>query len=382
MADVIPPLDSRGRHVFGEGPTDFGLYLKPLGTVRAVMVFVDHDDAPGIDDPASVADHLLGGGQAQRLYFEQSQGKLALQVDVRSDLKWRRLPRRSDQYGELGKDGVTFPSIALHRQYISDAANAFTRKEVDFSRFQVALVVAPREAKFSVSPAFIAGAADAVVAPGGARIRHAVTFGRDSYHNRFINLVHEVGHVFGLPDQYPFDVAAPADRSAAGCWSIMSDIFRANGFLAWDRRKNGWLDTSQMRYLSAPGRQVVRLAPPTERDGVQMVVVPVDDPQSPSRVLVMEVAQPGVGKDDLQPTPAEGVLVYEVDGTLDTGRSPVKVLPRAGDDPFDPNFGNLFQAPLRVNESRPVEIGNALVNLRVVDGDGASFTVEVDYQRR
>ena len=34
-------------------------------------------------------------------------------------------------------------------------------------------------------------------------IRLAVTFGTDSYSNRYINLVHEVGHLFGLPDLYP-----------------------------------------------------------------------------------------------------------------------------------------------------------------------------------
>ena len=77
MADAIPPLSSKGLRIFGEGPTDFGLYLKPVGTVKAVMVFVGHPDAPGKDDPGVVADHLLGGGQAQRLFFNQSQGKLA-----------------------------------------------------------------------------------------------------------------------------------------------------------------------------------------------------------------------------------------------------------------------------------------------------------------
>ncbi|HSU17466.1 hypothetical protein [Longimicrobium sp.] len=378
MADAIPPLSSRGLRVFGEGPTDFGMYLQPVGTIKAVMVFVGHPDAPGKDDPGEVADRLLGGGQAQRLFFNQSQGKLALQVEVKSELGWRQLAKPSDQYGKLVNGGVDFVSFDLHREYISDAAALFAKSEVKFSEFQVVMIVSPREAKFSVSPAFIADKGHAAQTPSGT-IRHAVTFGRDSYKNRFINLVHEVGHLFGLPDQYPFGAAAPADQSDAGCWSIMSDIFRANGFLAWDRRKNGWLDTSQMRYVSQPTREVVRLAPATGGDGLQMLVLPVDDPASPSKVLVVEVAQPGVD-DKLQPSGSEGVLVYEVDGTVDSGHSPVKVVPREAG--FDSRFGNLFRAPFQVNDDVPLDRGNAAISLRVLGKTGESYDVEVTYDRR
>jgi M6 family metalloprotease-like protein len=378
MADAIPPLSSRGLQIFGEGPTDFGLYLKPVGTVKAVMVFVGHPDAPGKDDPNVVADHLLGGGQAQRLFFNQSQGKLAMQVEVKSGLGWRQLAKKSDEYGKVVGGGVDFTTFDLHREYISDAAGLFAKSEVNFSEFQVVMVVSPREARFSVSPAFIADKAHAAASPSGP-IRYGVTFGRDSYKNRFINLVHEVGHIFGLPDQYPFGDPAPADNSTAGCWSIMSDIFRANGFLAWDRRKNGWLDTSQMRYVSQPTREVVRLAPATGGDGVQMVVLPVDDPAAPSRVLVIEVAQQGVDN-QLQPSGSEGVLVYEVDGAVDSGHSPIRVVPR--ESGFDSRFGNLFRAPFQVNDEVPLDRGDAAISLRVLARTGDSYDVEVTYDRR
>jgi hypothetical protein len=71
----------------GEGPTDFTRFARPVGVVKAVMIFVDFPDVPAAPaSAASVADHLLGNGQAQQLYRDQSYRRLTLDVTVRSDL--------------------------------------------------------------------------------------------------------------------------------------------------------------------------------------------------------------------------------------------------------------------------------------------------------
>lgn len=62
-----------------------------------------------------------------------------------------------------------------------------------------------------------------------------------------------------------------------------------------------------------------------------MVVVPVGDPARPSKVFVIEVAQPLQFKKGTKPkaeVKAEGVLVYSVDATLASGQNPVVVYPR------------------------------------------------------
>ena len=92
------------------------------------MVFVDFQDAPGHSNPTSpakTAEHLLGHGQAQRLFRDQSYGQLSLDVTVRSDLGWRRLPKPSTQYN--------FETAPSHRSYISDAARLFRASEIKFS---------------------------------------------------------------------------------------------------------------------------------------------------------------------------------------------------------------------------------------------------------
>ena len=377
---AIPPLRPLGTVNCGEGPTDPRLFLKPEGTVKAVMVFVDFPDARGTDDPLLVARHLLGGGKAQQLFADQSGGRMRLDVTLRSELGWTMLDQASSSYGALRDGLVFFDTHAQHRKYIGDAA-AKLRDRVDFTRFPIVLVVPPEAAALANSPAFHSHRTQGAPVPGG-EIRHAVTFGKDSYTNSFINLVHEAGHLFGLPDLYPGGKFA--EDSSAGCWGIMSDIFRSRGFLGWHRHKSGWLDAARKEYVSTPGVHRFTLTPLSEGAGVSMVVLPIDNPAQPSKVFVVEVAQPAFAKGSDEQSPFRGVLLYTVDASVESGKSPIEVLPhRPGPDPTR-KFGNLFQAPFGVGASsgpRTVAGATAAVTLRVLSQAGSAFNVELTYAR-
>ena len=230
--DPIPPLDPKGSVYLSESPTDFNFYKKPAGTVKAVMIFVDFSNAPaGSASATDVANHLLGNGAAQQLFSTQSYGKMSLDVAVKSNRGWKRMALPSTSY--------SFDTFDTHKTYISAAASLFSPSDVRFSDYDFVFVVAPQNAGFPLSPAFNADRGQGASSPSG-EIRLAVTFGTDSYSNRYINLVHEVGHLFGLPDLYPYSEGA--DSAKAGCWSIMSDIFHSVCFLGWHRHKNEWLD--------------------------------------------------------------------------------------------------------------------------------------------
>ncbi len=117
---------------------------------------------------------------------------------------------------------------------------------------------------------------------------------------------------------------AGTDRSRAGCWDIMSDIFHYTTFLGRHRHKNGWLDVSITSYLSeSPQEQYITLSPLSGRYGLSMIVLPIDDPPCPSKVFVVELAQPM--KDATSERQREGVLVYSVNSTVPTGQSPTVV---------------------------------------------------------
>lgn len=143
----IPPLDLKGSVYKSEGPTDFNFYKKPAGTVRAVMIFVDFSNAPaGSTSATNVANHLLGNGAAQQLFSTQSYGKMSLDVAIKANLGWKRMPLPSTSY--------SFGTFEAHKEYISAAASLFSLSDVRFSDYDFVFVVAPQNAGFPLSPAF------------------------------------------------------------------------------------------------------------------------------------------------------------------------------------------------------------------------------------
>ena len=366
---AIPNLDPKGSVYKTEGPTDFTLYARPEGTVKAVMVFVDFPNAPaGSTSASDTANHLLGNGQAQALYHDQSSHKLTLDVTVKSDLGWKRMPHPSTQYN--------FQTFDSHKAYITDAAALFSPSEVRFSDYTFVLIVAPQNAGFPLSPAFNATKGNGASSPSG-EIRLGVTFGTDSYTNRYINLVHEVGHLFGLPDLYPY--GGGANNSKAGCWSIMSDIFHSMSFLGWHRHKNGWLSSSRETYLSQnTSGWYTTLSPLSGSCGLSMVVLPLDNALKPSRVCVIEVAQSVLGTNNARW--GEGVLLYTVDATIPTGSSPVAIIPKKIST--SPQYGYLYEAPYLLNDTMSHTEGTASITLKILQKFGSSYNIQIEYHRQ
>jgi M6 family metalloprotease-like protein len=364
----VPELDPHGVVYHTEGPSNYSIYARPLGTVRAVMVFVDFPDAPGASvSPSATAAHILGNGQAQQLFYDQSYGRLTLSVDVKADLAWKRMPRRSSDYNVLD-----FPS---HKLYVSEAATLFSPAEVNFSAYAFVFIVAAPNAGVLKSPAFNPSPSDAPPSPSGP-IRLAVTFGNDSYRNRYITLVHEVGHLFDLPDVYP--ERKGADDSQAGCWDIMSDIFHSVSFLGWHRHKNGWLDPSRILYINQrTSAWYTTLSPLSGGCGLSIVVLPIDDATKPSKVFVIEVAQPVLGTNDQYW--GEGILLYTVDAKVPSLQSPLMVLPKTDGDSAD--YGHLYHAPYGVGDHASVIVGGASVTLTVIQKFGSSYNIRISYKK-
>jgi hypothetical protein len=67
VPDRIPVLDQKGKPDLSEGQTDSSRSLQAVGSLKALMVFVDFADAPGdAGGTEGLADHLTGYGKAER----------------------------------------------------------------------------------------------------------------------------------------------------------------------------------------------------------------------------------------------------------------------------------------------------------------------------
>ena len=304
------------------------------------------------------------------MYRDQSYGQLTLDVTVRSDLGWRRLPKPSTSY-----DLTDFDS---QQSYISAAAALFHPAEIKFSEYQMVFVVAADtpSSGFQVSPGFTPLVGSEATSPSG-KIRLAVTLGHDSYSNRYINLVHEIGHLFGLPDLYV--AGQSVEQSEVGCWDIMCDIFHSVSFLGWHRHKNGWLPAARATYLNESTlERHATLSPLSGPCGLSLIVLPVDDVNRPSKVFVIELAQPVLGSNNQYW--GDGVLVYTVDASIDTGNSPVVIIPSQVSDSDD--YGHLYQAPYGVGDvAHPPGSGSVSLEVEVLQKVGSSYNIKIKYQR-
>jgi hypothetical protein len=208
-------------------------------------------------------------------------------------------------------------------------------------------------------------------------IQRAVTLGQDIYRNRYITLAHETGHLFDLPDLYFHN----AEDSKAGPWDIMSDTFRAASFLGWHRHKNGWLDDSRKLYISqsTPGWSVT-LSPLSGSCGTSMVVLPIDNPAKPSRVFVIELAPPILGRINHPPRPANGVLVYTVDATTPDMQSPLRVIPKTAESQNDV-YGHLCDAAYDVGDHMSVPLSTVFLSVTVNQKIGDCYNITITYKR-
>lgn len=206
-------------------------------------------------------------------------------------------------------------------------------------------------------------------------IAYGVTFGADSYRNRYVNLVHEVGHLLGLPDLYRMNGVLGEHK--AGCWDLMSDIFHSVSFLGWHRHKNGWLPDERKTYIGESRRRWrTTLHPLTGPSGLSMIVLPVDDAGCPSKVFVVEPAQPVIGTDG-QPW-GDGVLVYTVDARVQSGLCPVVVIPRI--ESFSDTYGDLYQAPYGEGDVAEVTDDGAQLTVAVTRRIGSAYEIELTYR--
>jgi M6 family metalloprotease-like protein len=349
-----------------EGPTDYNLHLPPTGELSAVMLFVDFSDAASAESTNSLYELLVPN--AVRWFSDASYGNTSLRVTPVH--RWYRMPKPSTDYPYAR--GLSFDQ---HRGYIADAINA-ADAEVDFSPYRIVYIVASETPAISFSPTFHAYAGTGVNADG-VEIRHAVTLGGDIRSERpnygSHVLIHETGHLLGLPDLYLFGTPLFDGLRYIGGWDIMGWLAPGAQFLAWHKLKLGWLTPDQVICLTTAIVTDVVLTPLEVRGGVKAAIVRT----SPSSAYVMEVRQ-NINQD--AGLCDRGVLIYSVDATARNGDGPIRL--RAAQSGSDSTMldrcGPLYDAPFDLGAGETSRFSDSTVPL-IVDITGRTGN---DYRLR
>ena len=303
--------------------SDFTKQVKPIGHVKALMIFVDFPDAP-----ASAANPNQGGRdwRDQQSYWEflkqsvdffntASNGRFQLDVTLKAD-KWFRMPKPTTAYGMTR---ATF-SIANQKAYAREAVQT-ADAETDFSPYQLVYIMPPRNAtQIAFSPEL--NLYTDKIEVDNHIVKNGATFGADmfSWGPKIIN--HETGHAISLPESYNGS-GTGATHLWVGGWDLMGNIAGASPeYMAWNKWKLGWLDDPDFGCLASDGSAEYTLSPvETPADGgltKKGVVIRT----SPTTAVVAELRAP-LGNDATETvSPGAhrmcdwGVLLYKIDVTI------------------------------------------------------------------
>ena len=148
-------------------------------------------------------------------------------------------------------------------------------------------------------------------------------------------VIHELGHLFGLPDLYSYIDAFRTNQDSTDTVAYFSVMNKAAvggiGYFGWEKYILGWLDDPQVICHKA-GEVMGNLVPLTKTIGLKMIAVPI----SSSQVLVVE-NRTKEGIDKMIPNP--GIIAYVVDSSIESGKNPIKVL----------------------NDKKPIKIGSSII---------------------
>ena len=341
----IPPLDPKGDVYKTLGPNDPLIYLPALGQRKAVLLYVDFDDRPQSGDTVERGEKLLANGAFEKLFHDNSYGKLTLNVTQLHG--WRRMPKPASSYDS----GTT----EAHRDFFADIFALYP--ETDLSQYDYIMVSVN-----AVGNTAFGERDDLAIPYRGKKIKTALNVGSMSY----FTLAHELAHCMGLPDLYTYGDLEP--KNPAGPWSIMSSSNGASGFIGWHRHKLGWLDADRKTYLTQ-GTHTIHLTPLDGDEGVSMIAVPADDADQPSKVFVIEIAQPLRIKQEHKPA---GVLIYSVDARLATGENPLVI-----------QFGqSKDMANAAYHEGETFDQDNAPMSVKVLKkNEDGSYEVEIKLKK-
>ncbi len=282
--------------------------------LRAVLLLVNAADAPP-DESTAAPQALIDDAAAW--FSTVSYGRLDFRVETVP--RWLSLPARSTVYE------------ADPARYLRDAVAA-ADLYVDFSQIDVVYLAPASRTPATSTSAVVNGFG---VRADGREIRLWVPFAAGFADTGDVaTLLHETGHLLGLPDLYVAGSPSTFHR-----WDLMAARWPSE-LLAWHRWKLGWIDERQVVCVTGRTSRIVTLSPVERPGGTKVLFV-----KRGRRVLAAEVrARAGYDRTLCE----TGVVVYEVDQTP-FRRAPVHIyVAGSGDRPPARDCSGMWNAPFEL----------------------------------
>lgn len=239
-----PDVDST---LYKEGFPTNPAHRPSVGTLRTVALYVYFPDARPVVSTNEMAERFEVAA-----YRLQSSSGGRLRLKTKSHPDWLLMPKKSTAYDISTYDG--------QKVLLADAAAAVEKEDadIDLSGYDTVHVVqTTAQTQETRSSTFTAEPGQGVPVRGG-EITSAITYGTfDGQMDQIGNtVVHELGHVMGLPDLYDTSATSFADAHAhAGKWDMMGEAYGGPEFMVWHKWKLGGWTTTASDASRATGRR-------------------------------------------------------------------------------------------------------------------------------
>ena len=181
------------------------------------------------------------------------------------------------------------------------------------------------EALADVSPtSFVAG-------PNESYQYHMALIGMDTRRNGAVNIIHEFGHMFGLPDLYK-NVCVNNEGCQngtidwrlqfqyAGAWSLMSQADHPNNeLMGWERFVIGWIEDEYVHCIQSKEEHLIHLNP-INSEGLGTKLISINLSEDKNIIIEMKERAPYCQMCQ------QGVLVYTVETMIDQQDGYVKTI--------------------------------------------------------